>query len=171
MDTEIEIKVYYSEDLRKNTLELSDRRVLWNITCDNFDEDLYCMSVQSAARRFMTQFGVPVYIVGRSGRHVVVEDNRENRKWYRRMVEYVREKQDELIQKLLDDGYAYLAGGNVYFDTSKLDQYYIFNKHNEEDLEVGVREGVKDVRYLTCLLQLADRCAASSDTWYHSECM
>lgn len=48
-----------------------------------------------------------------------------------------------MIQKLLDDGYAYLAGGNVYFDTSKLDQYYIFNKHNEEDLEVGVREGVE----------------------------
>ena len=98
MDTEIEIKVYYSEDLRKDTLELSDRRVLWNITCDNFDEDLYSMSVQSAARRFMTQFGVPVYIVGRSGRHVVVEDNRENRKWYRRMAEYVRKQQDELIE-------------------------------------------------------------------------
>ena len=49
----------------------------------------------------------------------------------------------EMIQKLMESGYAYLAGGNVYFDTSKLDQYYIFNKHNEEDLEVGVREGVE----------------------------
>ena len=48
-----------------------------------------------------------------------------------------------MVQKLLDGGYAYLAGGNVYFDTSKLDQYYIFNKHNEDDLEVGVREGVE----------------------------
>ena len=48
-----------------------------------------------------------------------------------------------MVQKLLDNGYAYLAGGNVYFDTSKLDQYYIFNKHNEDDLEVGVREGVE----------------------------
>ncbi len=49
----------------------------------------------------------------------------------------------QMVQKLLDDGYAYLAGGNVYFDTSKLEQYYIFNKHNEDDLEVGVREGVE----------------------------
>lgn len=98
MANEIEIKIYYSEDFKRDMLELSDRRVLWNITCDNFDEDLYWISAESAARRFMTQFGVPVYIVGRSGRHVVVEDNRENRKWYRRMVEYVREKQDELIE-------------------------------------------------------------------------
>ena len=35
-------------------------------------------------------------------------------------------------------------GGNVYFDTSKLEKYYIFNDHNEEDLAVGVREGVEE---------------------------
>ena len=34
--------------------------------------------------------------------------------------------------------------GNVYFDTSKLEKYYVFNDHNEEDLEVGVREGVEE---------------------------
>ena len=49
-----------------------------------------------------------------------------------------------IITKLLDTGYAYLAGGNVYFDTSKLERYYIFNEHNEEDLAVGVREGVEE---------------------------
>ena len=42
---------------------------------------------------------------------------------------------------LLEKGYAYLAGGNVYFDTSKLEEYYVFNDHKEEDLAVGVREG------------------------------
>ena len=30
------------------------------------------------------------------------------------------------------------------FDTSKLKRYYIFNDHNEEDLAVGVREGVEE---------------------------
>ena len=49
-----------------------------------------------------------------------------------------------IISKLLDTGYAYLAGGNVYFDTSKLERYYIFNDFNEEDLAVGVREGVEE---------------------------
>ena len=48
-----------------------------------------------------------------------------------------------MVQGLLDKGYAYLAGGNVYFDTSKLDKYYVFGDHDEEDLAVGVREGVE----------------------------
>ena len=50
----------------------------------------------------------------------------------------------KIVSTLIDKGYAYLAGGNVYFDTSKLDRYYIFNEHNEEDLAVGVREGVEE---------------------------
>ena len=50
----------------------------------------------------------------------------------------------KIITKLLDTGYAYPAGGNIYFDTSKLQRYYIFNDHNEEDLAVGVREGVEE---------------------------
>ena len=49
----------------------------------------------------------------------------------------------KVIEGLVEKGYAYLAGGNVYFDTSKLDQYYIFNDFKEEDLDVGVREGVE----------------------------
>ena len=49
----------------------------------------------------------------------------------------------DMVQTLLDKGYAYSAGGNIYFDTSKLDKYYVFNDFKEEDLEVGVREGVE----------------------------
>ena len=48
-----------------------------------------------------------------------------------------------VISSLMDKGYAYEAGGNIYFDTSKLDKYYVFNDFNEEDLAVGVREGVE----------------------------
>lgn len=50
----------------------------------------------------------------------------------------------KIVSELLEKGYAYVAGGNVYFDSSKLDRYYIFNDHNEEDLAVGVREGVEE---------------------------
>ena len=50
----------------------------------------------------------------------------------------------KIISTLIDKGYAYLAGGNVYFDTSKLERYYIFNDFNAEDLDVGVREGVEE---------------------------
>ena len=48
-----------------------------------------------------------------------------------------------VISALLEKGYAYVAGGNVYFDTSKLEKYYVFQDFREEDLEVGVREGVE----------------------------
>ena len=50
----------------------------------------------------------------------------------------------KIVSGLIDKGYAYLPGGNVYFDTSKLGRYYIFNDHDEEDLAVGVREGVEE---------------------------
>ena len=49
-----------------------------------------------------------------------------------------------IVSTLIEKGYAYLAGGNVYFDTSKISRYYIFNDHNEEDLAVGAREGVEE---------------------------
>ena len=49
-----------------------------------------------------------------------------------------------MVQTLLDKGSAYFAGGNVYFDTSTLDKSYVFNDHDEEDLAVGVREGVEE---------------------------
>ena len=49
-----------------------------------------------------------------------------------------------MVQTLLERGSAYLAGGNVYFDTSTLSKYYVFNDHAEEDLAIGVREGVEE---------------------------
>ena len=50
----------------------------------------------------------------------------------------------KVISALMDKGYAYEAGGNIYFDTSKLKEYYVFHNFNEKDLEVGVREGVEE---------------------------
>ena len=49
-----------------------------------------------------------------------------------------------IVSTLVKKGYGYVAGGNVYFDTSKFPKYYVFNEHKEEDLEVGVREGVEE---------------------------
>jgi cysteinyl-tRNA synthetase len=48
-----------------------------------------------------------------------------------------------VITRLLETGYAYQAGGNIYFDTSKLERYYVFQDFNQEDLAVGVREDVE----------------------------
>lgn len=49
-----------------------------------------------------------------------------------------------MIEVLLEKGYAYVSGENVYFDTSKLAQYYVLSSQNEEDLKVGVRSDVDE---------------------------
>ena len=50
----------------------------------------------------------------------------------------------KIIEKLLKDEYAYISGGNVYFDISKLNDYYVLTNHQEDDLVVGAREGVEE---------------------------
>ena len=49
----------------------------------------------------------------------------------------------KIISSLLEKGYAYRAGGNVYFDVSKLSDYYQLTNHKEDEMVVGVREGVE----------------------------
>lgn len=48
----------------------------------------------------------------------------------------------KIIEKLLEKDLAYVSGGNVYFDTSKLDDYYQLTNHKIDEMVVGVREGV-----------------------------
>ena len=48
----------------------------------------------------------------------------------------------EFIKKLEDKGYAYFKGGNVYFDTSKLSDYYVLTNHTEDSLKEAVRDDV-----------------------------
>ena len=50
----------------------------------------------------------------------------------------------EMIEVLLEKDYAYIAGENVYFDTSKLKEYYVFSSQSEEELMVGVRDDVSE---------------------------
>ena len=50
----------------------------------------------------------------------------------------------QMVERLLDTGYAYVAGGHVYFDTAKLENYYVLSNQNEEELMVGAREDVEE---------------------------
>ncbi len=49
----------------------------------------------------------------------------------------------KMITKMLDDGYAYVSGGNVYFDISKANDYYKLSG-NVDELMVGVRDTVEE---------------------------
>ena len=49
-----------------------------------------------------------------------------------------------MVTVLLEKGYAYECGGNIYFDTSKLEDYYVFSNLSEKELLVGVRDDVEE---------------------------
>lgn len=48
-----------------------------------------------------------------------------------------------MIEKLLKDGYAYISNNNVYFDISKIDDYYRLSGKNSNDLLIGARDDVE----------------------------
>lgn len=48
----------------------------------------------------------------------------------------------KIINKLLDEDYAYVSGNNVYFDISKAKDYYKLSGKNEEELIIGARDDV-----------------------------
>ena len=50
----------------------------------------------------------------------------------------------KIIEVLLEKGYAYISNGNVYFDTTKLEDYYKLTNHKEDDMIVAVRENVDE---------------------------
>lgn len=50
----------------------------------------------------------------------------------------------KIINKLLKTGYAYKSGGNIYFDTTKLPDYYCLTNHKIDEMIVGVRNGVEE---------------------------
>lgn len=50
----------------------------------------------------------------------------------------------KVIAHLMETGYAYESGGNIYFDTSKLKEYYVFSSQSEKELLVGVRDDVEE---------------------------
>ena len=50
----------------------------------------------------------------------------------------------KMIETLLERGLAYQSGGNIYFDTSKLEDYYQLTNHKIDEMVVGVREGVEE---------------------------
>ena len=50
----------------------------------------------------------------------------------------------KMIERLLEKGLAYQSGGNIYFDTSKLEDYYQLTNHKIDEMVVGARVGVEE---------------------------
>ena len=50
----------------------------------------------------------------------------------------------KMIQKMMDEDYAYFSNGNVYFDISKAKDYYQLSGKNPDELIVGARDTVEE---------------------------
>jgi len=83
---------YYSEYNGSDYIQLSDNHTIWKLDSldmsvdDDTAEDmdyLYYSLVYSACQKFQEKSGVEVFLLGRSGRHVCVEDTDQNRRRYR----------------------------------------------------------------------------------------
>ena len=90
------MKLYYSEELRDEVIELSDRHVLWEI--NNYDEEEYFLFVNGFITEFEKMFNTHLYLCGRSGRHVCVSNIPENRRRAYIMTRTVKRMQKHLIK-------------------------------------------------------------------------
>ncbi len=50
----------------------------------------------------------------------------------------------KMIEKMLQDEYAYISNGNVYFDVTKAKNYYELSGRNPEEMKVAVRDDVEE---------------------------
>lgn len=78
-------------------IELSDNHTLFNISADISNEE-YMECVNDAASEFEYITGVELYFLGRSGRHVCVENTYENALKYNELCKI----QNELETKMID---------------------------------------------------------------------
>lgn len=142
------LRTYIMEDILEKTLRILDYKVtrVMNITdvghltsdADSGDDKM----VSSAKKENKTVLDIARFYTEAFFRDTeklnikkpeIVSPATEN------IEEYIK-----IITKLLDTGYAYSAGGNIYFDTSKLEDYYKLTNHVKEELISGVRDTVEE---------------------------
>lgn len=90
--------VFYHEWRGHNYLQLHDHHTLWDINCENLDWDEYEFIVSQAIRAMEEKHkNLKVYLLGRSGRHVCVEDTPVNRRRYQSLVNTAMEQEQWVI--------------------------------------------------------------------------
>lgn len=108
------MKQYSSEDYRDELIELSDEHILWYVQFakSETDED-YCAELRALAKEFQLLYGTDLIFVGRSGRHVCVENTPANRCNICRMQKTVYRMQNQLLQRF-DAGWRINKYGLLY---------------------------------------------------------
>lgn len=83
----------------EDKLELSDRRLIWDLPNDvDFDKDLYEDLCNQAIEDFEEEFSEDLFILGRGNRHVCVEDCFENASKYNDMCKFIEKLQNGIVE-------------------------------------------------------------------------
>ncbi len=142
------LRTYIMEDILEKTLLYNNYKVdrVMNITdvghlssdSDSGDDKM----VKGAIREHKTVLEIADFYTEKFKE----DTNKLNIKWPEKVIkatscidEYIK-----IITKLLDKGYAYISNGNVYFDVTKLDDYYKLTNHQINEMVVGARENVSE---------------------------
>ena len=142
------LRTYIMEDILEKTLLYNNYKVdrVMNITdvghlssdSDSGDDKM----VKGAIREHKTVLEIADFYTQKFKE----DTNKLNIKWPDTVIkatscidEYIK-----IITKLLDKGYAYISNGNVYFDVTKLDDYYKLTNHQINEMVVGARENVSE---------------------------
>ena len=140
------LRTYIMEDILEKTLIYNNYKVdrVMNITdvghlssdSDSGDDKM----VKGAIREHKTVLEIADYYT----KAFKNDTDKLNIKWPETVVKATDCINDyiKIIQTLLDKNYAYISNGNVYFDVTKLDDYYKLTNHVIDDMVVGARENV-----------------------------
>lgn len=109
---------YYKELHRERYIELSDNATLVDIDVpedvsaelgEESIEHIYEMEVEDAKEEFYGRTGTEIYLLGRSGRHVCVEDDVENALRYEYLQDWANRLEQDIIFRMnnlsIDDLY------------------------------------------------------------------
>lgn len=85
----------------ENFIELSDSHIIWRLSNPNIKpsdfEFIYKGLLDACIDEFEKIYGCEIYMLGRSGRHICVENTPKNRQSYYRMYATVKRLQNWLI--------------------------------------------------------------------------
>ena len=141
------LRTYIMEDILEKTLEYTGYKVkrVMNITdvghltsdSDTGDDKM----VKGAKREHKSVLEIADFYT----KEFKKDCDKLNIKWPDTVIPATHEIDEyiKFIKKLEEKKYAYFAGGNVYFDTSKLDNYYLLTNQKEDSLKEAVRDDVE----------------------------
>ena len=97
------LPIYHNREDSKVYLELHANHSAWNLENPTKSDSDWASLVEEAVLTFEEETGTSVFLLGRSGRHVCVENNLENRQNYKKLRDLALGLEKEAIDSFNQD--------------------------------------------------------------------